>query len=74
MSGFRSSSMRELLGISYTNVSDCVSTTYIGQVMAQQNNDEPDPEVVARTGYFALLLFSIGKSISQCQRLVAAII
>ncbi|KIJ56704.1 hypothetical protein M422DRAFT_57368 [Sphaerobolus stellatus SS14] len=35
------------------------ATTYIGQVMARQNNAEPDQEVAARTGNFALLMYSL---------------
>ncbi|KAF8138444.1 hypothetical protein EV363DRAFT_1393899 [Boletus edulis] len=35
------------------------STTYVGQVMAHQLDQEPDIEVATRTGEFAMLLYSI---------------
>ncbi|KAG6378700.1 hypothetical protein JVT61DRAFT_12972 [Boletus reticuloceps] len=35
------------------------STTYVGQIMAHQLDQEPDIEVATRTGEFAMLLYSI---------------
>lgn len=35
------------------------STTYIGQVMAEQSGEDPDVDTAARTGNLAMLLFSI---------------
>ncbi|KAH7916169.1 major facilitator superfamily domain-containing protein [Hygrophoropsis aurantiaca] len=35
------------------------STTYVGQVMAYQDNKEPDIEVATRIGEFAMLLYSL---------------
>ena len=37
-------------------------TTYIGQIMAYENNAEPDKDVATRTGEFAMLIYSIGRS------------
>lgn len=36
------------------------STTYIGQVMAYENQKEPEHDKATRKGELALLLFSIG--------------
>lgn len=36
------------------------STTYIGQIMAQQYDREPDKDLASRTGALAMLLHSIG--------------
>ncbi|KIK68025.1 hypothetical protein GYMLUDRAFT_36839 [Collybiopsis luxurians FD-317 M1] len=35
------------------------STTYVGQIMALEQDKEPDPDVATRTGEFAMLLYSI---------------
>ena len=35
-------------------------TTYVGQVMAYENNEEPDATLATRIGEFAMLLYSIG--------------
>jgi len=35
------------------------ATTYVGQVMAKEQNGEPDAELATRTGEFAMLLYSI---------------
>lgn len=35
------------------------STTYMGQIMAYENQKEPDPELATRSGEFAMLLYSI---------------
>jgi solute carrier family 45 protein 1/2/4 len=32
----------------------------MGQIMAQELGEEPDPEYATRTGEFAMLLYSIG--------------
>ncbi|KAJ7904651.1 MFS general substrate transporter [Mycena olivaceomarginata] len=40
------------------------STTYMGQIMAQELGEEPDPEFATRTGEFAMLLYSIVAVIS----------
>ncbi|KAF7355434.1 ANK-REP-REGION domain-containing protein [Mycena sanguinolenta] len=40
------------------------ATTYMGQVMAQEMGEEPDPEYATRTGEFAMLLYSIVAVIS----------
>jgi hypothetical protein len=36
------------------------STTYIGQIMAQQYDREPDKDLATRMGALAMLLHSIG--------------
>jgi hypothetical protein len=36
------------------------STTYIGQIMAQQYDKEPDKDLATRTGALAMLIHSIG--------------
>ena len=43
-------------------------TTYIGQVMAKERNEEPDEEEATRMGYLALLWFSLGAM--QKERLI----
>ncbi|KAJ6515756.1 hypothetical protein C8R45DRAFT_217962 [Mycena sanguinolenta] len=40
------------------------ATTYMGQIMAQEMGEEPDPEYATRTGEFAMLLYSIVAVIS----------
>jgi hypothetical protein len=35
-------------------------TSYMGQVMAYEENKEPDPEYATRTGELAMLIYSIG--------------
>ncbi|KAF9464426.1 major facilitator superfamily domain-containing protein [Collybia nuda] len=35
------------------------STTYMGQVMAYEHQEEPDPEYATRTGELAMLLYSV---------------
>ncbi|KDR83615.1 hypothetical protein GALMADRAFT_235899 [Galerina marginata CBS 339.88] len=35
------------------------STTYMGQIMAYEHKEEPDPELATRTGEFAMLIYSI---------------
>jgi len=37
------------------------STTYVGQIMAYEHNEEPDKDIATRTGEFAMLIYSIGK-------------
>jgi hypothetical protein len=32
----------------------------MGQVMAYEQNKEPDPELATRTGEFAMLMYSVG--------------
>lgn len=34
----------------------------MGQIMAYENQKEPDPELATRSGEFAMLLYSIGTS------------
>jgi hypothetical protein len=36
------------------------STTYVGQIMAQQYDNEPDKDLATRTGALAMLIHSIG--------------
>ena len=38
-------------------------TTYVGQVMAYEQQTEPDKDVATRTGEFAMLIYSIGTSL-----------
>ncbi|KAF8897661.1 major facilitator superfamily domain-containing protein [Infundibulicybe gibba] len=35
------------------------STTYVGQIMAYENQKEPDHDVATRTGEFAMLIYSV---------------
>jgi len=35
------------------------ATSYMGQVMAYEQNKEPDPEIATRTGEFAMLIYSV---------------
>jgi hypothetical protein len=37
-------------------------TTYVGQVMAYEHNEEPDATFATRQGEFAMLIYSIGQS------------
>jgi len=37
-----------------------VRTTYMGQVIAAEENQEPDAEEATKRGAFAMLLYSIG--------------
>ncbi len=37
-------------------------TTYIGQVMAYELDEEPDHDLATRTGSFAMLIYSLGRT------------
>ena len=38
----------------------------MGQVMAYEQNKEPDPELATRTGELAMLIYSIGRCFKLC--------
>jgi len=40
----------------------------MGQIMAYENNQEPDPELATRKGEFAMLIYSIGLSLELGDR------
>ena len=44
-------------------------TTYVGQIMAYEHQEEPDSDVATRTGEFAMLIYSIGRSITVQHKL-----
>ena len=48
------------------------STTYVGQVMAYQNGEEPDATIAVRKGEFAMLIYSIGQLFFNFQTLMCS--
>jgi solute carrier family 45 protein 1/2/4 len=63
--GFRSCSMRKAIYLTVLRhvvmVNFPYRTTYVGQVMAYEHQEEPDSDVATRTGEFAMLIYSIGR-------------
>lgn len=41
------------------------STTYVGQIMAYEEDKEPNAEVATRTGALAMLFYSLGQPFDQ---------
>jgi hypothetical protein len=73
-SGFRSYSTRTSFSPVFSDDAKITSrsTTYVGQVMAYQNGEEPDADIAVRKGEFAMLIYSIGQQFVNRQTFMTA--